>query len=160
MNKRSSALCCITHCYYQWHCEPVCQTQRASSPQCWCKGGCGCCWERQPGSSVDHKAFTQQIHQLAFIIIISICLLVRLCHSTVHLRLQWSKKTDGGLRAVQTPIFLNFKTFFNQKIWKLWKLFWGLATSHQYFSKPELWQYIQQPCTEAAARIIPSSQVQ
>lgn len=60
-------------------------------------GGVGAA-EREPGSSVDHKAFTQQIHKLALIIIISICLLLRLHHSTVHLRLTGSKKTDGGLQ--------------------------------------------------------------
>lgn len=42
----SAALCCLTHCYYHWHCELVCQTQTASSPWCWFRGRCRCCWKR------------------------------------------------------------------------------------------------------------------
>lgn len=110
--------------------------------------------EREPGSSVGHKAFTQQIHKLALIIIISICLLLRLCHSTVHLRLQWSKKTNWGEGLQEHKhLFssLSFNTkFFFQKIGIMamdhflrfsWNYF---LTSHQYLSNPnsntKLWQ--------------------
>lgn len=92
--KRSSVCCCITH--YHWHSETVCQTQSQLSlvlvqGEVWVQ-------LRESQDPLDHKAFTQQTHKLALIIIISICLLLRLCHSTLHLRLMGSKKTDGGLR--------------------------------------------------------------
>lgn len=90
------------------HREPAC-------PWCWFRGGVGRCMdaaEREPGSSADHKAFTQQIYKLPLIIIIPICLLLRLCHSTVHLRLYSNqrKHTGGGLTGVQTA-FCRHKLF-------------------------------------------------
>lgn len=125
--------------------------------------------EREPGSSVDHKAFTQQIYKLALIIIIPICLLLRLCYSTVHLRLQWSKKTDRrAYRSTYTYFYLLLSTwsiFTRESNWWLWKLFRGLTRiTSQHLTNIYLTQWLRPQSYHSidsshASRLIHSTQV-
>lgn len=114
--KRSAALCCITRCYYHWHCEPVCQTQRASSPWCWFRGRCGCCWEGARILCWSQGIYTANTQTGSYHnhINMPVAKAVPL-HSTSETTVIKENKLGGGLTGAQTPIFLSFfqhKNFF------------------------------------------------
>lgn len=129
--KGSAALCSITHCYYHWHCEPVCQTQRASSPWCWFRGRCGCCWERARILCWSQGIYTANTQTGSYHNHINtpVAKAVPLCSTSETTVITENRR--GGLQEYKRLFFsisFNKKLFFTRKYksW-LWTLFWGSA---------------------------------